>query len=239
MWGAVYHHQMLSVIIPSLNAEKTLAATVGALKTDAGADLIADIVLVDGGSTDDTLALAAELGLRTIHSQKGRGHQLAQGAVVSHAPWLLFLHADTQLEPGWGEALREFMIEAPAQDIGRAAAAVFKFALDDDSPQARRLERAVDWRTRVLRLPYGDQGLFISKQKYLSVGGFKPLALMEDVDIVRRIGRRNIHQLPIRAITSAEKFQQNGYFFQSSRNLLCLGLFFAGAPISFIQKIYG
>jgi hypothetical protein len=118
-------------------------------------------------------------------------------------------------------------------------AAVFRFSLDDESRAARRLEGAVEWRTRVLGLPYGDQGLLIARSFYNRLGGFREMPLMEDVDLVRRIGRRRIIPLKTKARTSGCRWRREGWGRRSARNLLCLSLYLAGAPPRFIQRIYG
>jgi hypothetical protein len=117
-------------------------------------------------------------------------------------------------------------------------AACFRFRLDDESRAARRLERMVAWRTRVLGLPYGDQGLLISRSLYDRTGGYRPLPIMEDVDLVRRIGRRNIATLEVDATTSAERFRRDGYRRRPARNLFCLTLYFAGVPPRLIARLY-
>ncbi len=93
-------------------------------------------------------------------------------------------------------------------------------------------------RSRLPGLPYGDQGLLIASGHYREIGGFKPLCLMEDVDMVRRIGRRNIASLPATAITSAARYRRDGYVWRPLRNLCCLLLYFAGAPPAMIAKLY-
>ncbi|TDH58184.1 glycosyl transferase family 2, partial [Dankookia rubra] len=165
---------------------------------------------------------------------RGRGPQLAAGAAAARGDWLLFLHADTRLAPGWAAAVRGFM--AAAGHAGRAA--YFAFALDDPSPQARRLERLVAWRCRVMALPYGDQGLLLPRALYDAVGGYRPLLLMEDVDLVRRIGRRRLAALPVEALTSAERWRRDGWRRRSARNLACLSLWFMGVPPRLIARVY-
>ena len=136
---------------------------------------------------------------------------------------------------GWDNEVRAFM----AVDANRDKAAYFRFGLDDGSASARRLEAMVAWRSRALALPYGDQGLLISRELYERIGGFRPLPIMEDVDIVRRLGRRRLHALAGRAVTSAAKFRRRGYLLRSTRNLFCLALFFLGVPTPLIARIYG
>ena len=124
----------------------------------------------------------------------GRGSQLAAGAARARFPWLLFLHADTAPAPGWEREASQFM-ERVDTGARPAAAAAFRFALDDIGARPRVLERLVALRCAALRLPYGDQGLLIPKRLYEEIGGYRPLPLMEDVDLVRRLGRRRIVML--------------------------------------------
>jgi rSAM/selenodomain-associated transferase 2 len=218
-------------VIPTLNAEATLPATLASL---AGVP----VVVADGGSVDGTKAFVQDAGLKLVTAPRGRGQQLGVGAQIAladGAQWLLFLHADTVLEEGW---LKE--VEAFTSDPAHAdKAAVFNFRVDDVGAAARRLERLVAWRTRTLALPYGDQGLLISARFYESLGGYKPLELMEDVDLVRRIGGKRLHAFKSAATTSANKFRQAGYLRRSLRNISCLGLYFLGVPVRWIARIYG
>jgi rSAM/selenodomain-associated transferase 2 len=220
---------MLSAIIPTLNAAATLGAAIDAIRPS-----VDEIVVVDGGSVDATMAIAASRGARTIASARGRGHQLAAGAGAATGDWLLFLHADPRLAADWDVAARRFM----ADPANAARAAAFRFALDDDAPRARRLEAMVAWRCRVFGLPYGDQGLLLSRALYDRVGGYRSLPLMEDVDLVRRIGRRNIVLLDASAVTSAERFRAGGYLRRPARNLACLALYLAGLPTPLIARLY-
>jgi rSAM/selenodomain-associated transferase 2 len=221
--------QTLSIVIPTLNAARTLGATLTAC-AEAGAEL----VVADGGSTDGTPVLARAAGCRVVAAPRGRGLQLAAGAAAARGGWLLFLHADTRPAPGWAAVARQFLAD-PA-NAGRAAH--FAFALDDEAPQARRLERRVAWRCRALALPYGDQGLLLSRALYEAVGGYRPIPLMEDVDFVRRLGRRRLAALPVPALTSAERWRREGWRRRSARNLLCLSLWFLGVPPRIIRRVY-
>jgi rSAM/selenodomain-associated transferase 2 len=224
----------LSVVIPTLNAADVLPAALVRLATARAEGLVGEVIVSDGGSTDRTTEIALADGARVCVGPPGRGLQMARGASAANGRWLLFLHADTRVEDGWQEAVAGF-----AARRGEGAAAAFTFALDDASPAARRLERLVSWRNRWLGLPYGDQGLLISRHLYDEVGGFEPLPLMEDVDIVRRLGRARLAILPARAITSAVRYRRGGYLRRSSRNLLCLTLWFAGLPPRMIARLYG
>ena len=142
---------------------------------------------------------------------------------------------DTRLEPGWHVAARAF-IQAPENS---RRAGYFRFQLDDERWRARLLAWIVAQRGRFLGLPYGDQGLLIARDRYREIGGFKPMALMEDVDIVRRIGARDLAPLPATAVNSAERYRREGFIRRPLRNLLCLSLHFLGAPPAMIARIYG
>ncbi|MFP6747733.1 MAG: TIGR04283 family arsenosugar biosynthesis glycosyltransferase [Alphaproteobacteria bacterium] len=230
-----YDGAMISVVIPTLNAGKTLPAALLALEAGRDSGLIEELLISDGGSTDGTPDLARTLGARVITGPPGRGGQMQRGAVAATGEWLLFLHGDSVLDPEWLFAAEEFI--AGAENSGRAAA--FRFALDDEHPGARRLERMVAWRCAKFGLPYGDQGLLLSRRFHGRLGGFRDLALMEDVDLVRRIGRRRLVMLPVAARTSARRYRRDGYWRRPARNLLCLGLFFLGLPPKHIAKVYG
>jgi len=217
---------MLSVVIPTLDAAEALPATLAALGT---AD---DVVVADGGSSDGTAAVAARAGARVVGCARGRGAQLAAGIAAARGAWLLLLHADTRLGPGWHGAATRFMADP-------ARAGYFRFALDSPDPRARRLEALVAWRCRVLALPYGDQGLLIARDLLDRVGGIRPLPLMEDVDLARRLGRARLAALDATATTSAQRWEQGGWRRRSARNLACLSLWYAGVPPRLIARLYG
>ncbi len=199
--------------------------------------LIREVIVVDGGSSDRTAAIVDQAGAQLVSRSGGRGYQLAAGARRARFPWLLFLHADTALETGWEREAVGFMERVDGGQRGPAAAA-FRFALDDIGIKPRTLERLVAVRCSALRLPYGDQGLLISRQLYEQVGGYRPFALLEDVDFVRRLGRRRTVVLRARAMTSAARFRSDGYLRRSARNLMCLTLYFLRVPTHVIGRIY-
>jgi rSAM/selenodomain-associated transferase 2 len=218
---------MLSVVIPTLNAAVTLGPCLDSVRE---AD---EMIVVDGGSTDSTAAVAQSSGARLVHSPRGRGVQLAAGAAAARGDWLLFLHADTRLAKGWREAAGLHMARRPG------AAACFRFSLDAHERRARLVEAGVALRVRALGLPYGDQGLLLSRRLYDEAGGFRPLALMEDVDLVRRIGARRIDRLEVDAVTSAERWRSGGWIRRSGRNLLCLAFYRFGMSPERVARLYG
>ncbi len=229
----------LVVVIPALNAADRLPACLSSLQEGRRAGLVRAIVLADGGSEDGTLQAASAAGCAVLHTAPGRGGQIAAGVEAARAlarpgDWLLLLHADTSPEPGWACAVGSVISQTPEM----ARAFHFRFALDDVNPAARRLERQVNWRSHALGLPYGDQGLLISFSLLDALGGFRPWPLFEDVDIVRRIGRRRLAGLPVRAVTSAERFQREGYLGRSARNLVLLSRYFLGARPDALARAY-
>ncbi len=224
---------ILSIIIPALNEGGNIGATIDSLKK-SGVKCRYDIVVVDGGSTDATIEEARSRGADVIESEAGRGNQLAAGGRKARGAWFLFLHADTELAPGWYDEVETFMQD----DRNFRHAAVFSYLLDDDGPAANVLEAIVNLRTRVLALPYGDQGLLLSRDFYRDLRGYAPLNIMEDVEIIRRIGRDRLHVFKACAITSADKYRRDGYLFRSLKNIFCLMLYFLGLPDRLIAKIY-
>lgn len=218
----------LTIVFPVLNAAATLQ---GALNTVVGQD----VVVVDGGSHDDSVAIATAAGARVVASKPGRGGQLAAGATAATGSWLLFLHGDTCLAPGWQTEVNAFINDS----ANRERAAVFRFRLDDAGWRARGMARGVALRARLLGLPYGDQGLLIRRAQYDALGGHRLLPLMEDVDLVRRIGRTRLAFFETEAVTSAARYRRDGYTVRAGRNLVCLVLFLAGARVSLIRRVYG
>ena len=224
----------LSVIIPTLNAGAGLRRSLPPLAAFDGLEILRELILADGGSDDDTLAIADAAGAEIVTAERGRGLQLAIGAASARGDWLLFLHADTVLDARWRDAIEAF-IEKPSN---RKRAGYFRFALDDSTLAARVLEKIVAARCWLLGLPYGDQGLLIARDFYGELGGFPQVPLMEDVALVRRIGRRRTAPPAATATTSAARYRKDGYLLRPLRNLLCLTLYFLGTPPRFLLKLY-
>ncbi|MBN9248682.1 MAG: TIGR04283 family arsenosugar biosynthesis glycosyltransferase [Hyphomicrobium sp.] len=229
---------MISVIIPARNAERTLAATLSALVPSAVDGLVKQVIVVDGGSTDSTAEVADQAGADVVVSTRERGGQLAQGAAMARFPWLLFLHPGTVLEEDWDRSAIAFM---RGVDLGERApsAGAFTFRLDDKGIAPRVLESLVNLRCKVLRVPYGDQGLLIPRQLFDAVGGYKNLPIMEDIDLARRLGRRRLTMLDADAVTSAEQYKREGYLLHSMRSQICQMLYGVGMPIGMIARLHG
>lgn len=221
----------IDIVIPTLNSGPALVSTLAALP--AHPDLAFSTTVCDGGSRDDTVTIARRAGAAVLTAPAGRGGQLSAGAAIGLAPWLLFLHADTRLGPGAGDVIARFVASAAGK------AGYFRLRFDAAEPGARRVEQLAAWRCRALGLPYGDQGLLISRAHYARLGGFRPLPLMEDVDLVRRIGRNDLVLLEADAITSAARYRRDGWWLRPARNLTCLSLYFAGLPPQTLRRLYG
>ena len=187
-------------MIPTLNEAGRLAALIEALRREPE---LAEIVVVDGGSTDGTPALADSLGVRRIRTERGRGRQLRAGADAARGEILLFLHADSSFPSGGLRALCAVLDRDPRVPGGN-----FRVVFDGDSRFARGLTLAYPW-LRYVTLYYGDSGIFVRRSVYEAIGGIKPIPIMEDYDFVRRLERAGptcrIEQPPL--TTSSRKFE--------------------------------
>lgn len=218
----------ISVIIPTLNSAKSLPATLMSLMEGLDAGLIRDVVISDGGSTDEITQLADDWGATSVQGPASRGGQLGRGAKAAKGTHFLFLHADTVLESGWSDEIADLRGSSPL---------VFSLSFRAKGIGAKWVAGWANWRTDVLRLPYGDQGLLISRDAYDGVGGFPDQPLMEDVALIRKLpipARR----LKSRAFTGAEKYQREGWFFRGAKNLWTLVRYFAGASPSRLARSY-
>jgi glycosyltransferase involved in cell wall biosynthesis len=191
---------MISVIIPTLNAGRKLPRCFDSLIAAAVRGVVREVIVADGGSSDETLAIADGAGAHIVYAAKSRSACLQAGAATARGDWLLFLYPETALETGWEIEAESFIAQAMPE---RPRAATFRFALEDFGGEARRAEAKARLRGWILALPYGDQGLLIPKRLYKKLGGYRGLSRMEDADLVRRIGRRRLVHLRARAINLA------------------------------------
>jgi len=226
----------LSVIIPTLNAADSLPACLDALLPAALKGVVSEVIISDGGSTDETAAIADAYGARLVHAAPGRGGQLRAGVAAAKGDWLLALHADTVLGAGWEDEAARLM-------VGRdKAAAVFTLRFDDDSLAARLVSAGAMLRTRLFKSPYGDQGLLISRTLYETLGGYADFPFLEDVDFMRRLKRQEggscFRVLKSHAVTSAARYRHEGYGARVLRNFWCLFLFRLGRSPEEIADIY-
>lgn len=180
-WPPASRPAPLSVVIPVRDEARGLPPLLADLA--AAPALVAEVVVVDGGSRDGSATVARLAGARVLSATPGRGSQLRQGIAASRAPWLLLLHGDSRLPEGWVESVAA----AIAQGEGRAWA--FRLAIGGSDPALRLVELAVSLRSRWRSLPYGDQGLLLSRTLHERAGGIAPLPLMEDLEFVLRLRR--------------------------------------------------
>jgi len=225
---------MISVIIPTLNAAQHLPRTLRSLVAGMTGGIVKEVIVADGGSEDETLAIADAAGCHVVVAERGRAKQMRAGANAAKGKWLLFLHADTALASGWVDETERF-ISAPQS---RKKAAAYKLSFDDPSREARRVVFWARLRARVMKLPYGDQGLLISRFFYDGLGGYPDIPLMEDVEILRRIGPQRLVLFETQAITSADKYRRDGYDKRAWRNLGLMARYLMGADPVELAKAY-
>jgi len=210
----------LSIVIPVLNDTEPLRRLLATLQGDSHVD----IVVVNGGAADDELtAICRPPVVRLLTSDPGRGRQMNVGASAATGRWIVFLHADTQLPIEWSDEIRR--ASADPEVVGGS----FRFRLDSTAWQARLIERAVERRVRWLDLAYGDQALFVRRDVFDRMGGYREWPLMEDVDFVRRLRQAGrLYHSPQPALTSARRWERDGWWRRSARNMTLQALFFAG-----------
>ncbi len=219
----------LAIVTPVLNGGFRFNEMLTSVKM-----LADELIIVDGGSSDNSRLLAEQAGAKVISTTKGRGLQCATGATYVTADWILFLHADTTLTEAARRAVISHIRGGPKGDC----AWYFKLSFDDDLAISSLISRLANWRSRFFGLPYGDQGLLIHRDFYNELGGYRALPLMEDVDFVRRIGRSRLRAMNGHVVTSATRYRQRGWITRSVRNFLCLSLYFLGIPPRWIVRIY-
>jgi len=212
----------VSVIIPTLDVADRLGPCLGALGAAALSGVIREVIIADGGSTDGIAGVAEAVGARLVTSDAGRGTQLAAGAAAARGCWLLVLHADSILSEGWDRAVLDHIAGHGAE------AGYFGLRFNDNGVGARMVAGWANLRARLFALPYGDQGLLMPVVLYRDAGGYPDWPLMEDVALVRRIGRARLRRLPGSITTSAERYRRDGWLRRGVRNLSTLALYFLG-----------
>jgi rSAM/selenodomain-associated transferase 2 len=212
----------ISIIIPTLNEASSIVQTLMRVR-DAGE---CELIVVDGGSTDGTLELARSHADRVIAAPRGRARQMNSGAQVARGEVLLFLHADTILPQGYSQMLTQSLCD-PHIIGGR-----FDVRLDAAGWPFRMVETMMNLRSRLSRISTGDQAMFVRRQVFLDLGGFPDLALMEDIELSRRLKRvGRIACLRERVVTSARRWQRDGVFRTIVRMwILRLGYFLGVSP---------
>jgi rSAM/selenodomain-associated transferase 2 len=223
----------ISVIIPVFCEQAVINETIEAVRRLRGGNT-AEIIVVDGEAEGETLTAIRDGAVRKLHAEKGRGGQLNRGAAIANGDVLLFLHADTVLPPAAFERIAEAM-----RDEGCVGGA---FDLCIASPRAafRVIETMASLRSRLTRIPYGDQAIFIRASCFRTLGGFHEIPIMEDVDLMRRVKRKGweitIFREPV--ITSARRWEKEGLLFGTLRNWFLVTLYLCGVAPERLARFY-
>lgn len=221
----------LGVVIPTLNEAGALPALLRDLQR---IEPPPRIVVADGGSGDGTRRIARESGAEVVRAPRGRAAQMNVGAVALSTPWLLFVHADSRIPSGTRNALREWL-ESPTDD----EAAHFAFRLDARGPWWTFIETGQRLREALTGMAYGDQGLLVSRRRWEAVGGFPPLPIMEDVEMVLRLRRTGgIHRIGAPVVTSGRRYRRSGVLRGWLRNTALIGLYRLGVPAHRLAPLY-
>lgn len=222
---------VISIIIPTLNEAHSLGATLAAVARLHSVGT--EVIIVDGGSTDETLQAAREHGAQVIAAARGRGLQMHVGAGAARGEVLWFLHADTLPPPDGAQCITS----ALRREVG-AVGGNFTISFDG----ARRAARFLTWlypQLRKLGLCYGDSAIFVRADIYRAVGGFKPYPIFEDLDLVRRLRKRGrmIH-LPETVVTSSRRFERGSFAFTFARWSFLQLLYWLGVHPRTLSRLY-
>lgn len=225
----------ISIIIPVLDEKQRINTTV----RDISSHRVAfqgtfEIIVVDGDPAGQTCAAVADPDVTKLLSEAGRGGQMNKGASIAQGKVLLFLHADTRLEPGFLSQIC-LMIEEQQYSAG-----TFDLRIDAPGVVFRIVERVSSIRSRLTRTPYGDQGIFIRRDVFTRIGGYPEIPLMEDVALMRllRKDRYKIGFPNAKAITSARRWQQEGWIYTSLRNWALVTLYTMGVSPVRLARFY-
>jgi rSAM/selenodomain-associated transferase 2 len=226
--------ERISIIIPVLNEVKNIQVAIDSIFPSENTE----VIVVDGGSTDGTIEVVKELGVMLFYSIAGRANQMNLGAKNATGDILVFLHADTQLPVGYDELIR-----ATLGDVCRSneypIAGAFDLEIDDRSRHFRWVEWGVKYRSRFLKMPYGDQAIFIRAKVFDEIGGFPDLPIMEDFELMRqlqKLGPVAIIEQPV--ITSARRWLQQGIFKTTLINQLMILGYLMGVDLDRLVRLY-
>ena len=220
----------LSVIVPMLNEEQAIGATIDALRLGAPA---AEIIVVDGGSTDRGIEIASARGAQTLTAGRGRARQMNVGAAAALGDTLVFVHADTMVPGTFAYDIASALAD-PKVVGGR-----FDLELDEWSLGWCLLAKLISLRSRLMRSATGDQAMFVRRDTFASMGGFAEIDLCEDVDFARRLKRSGRFAcVRSRVITSARRWRQRGLLRTVLKMWLLKSLFLAGVSPARLRRYY-
>ena len=220
---------MISVIIPTLNEAQVLRETLRHVNRAGHVE----VIVADGGSTDTTCEIAEQAGATVVKTAGGRAAQLNAGTAMARGRYLLVLHADT-LPPEHFVQMISHALADPATVAG-----AFRFHTDETGWRMHMVEWATNLRCRILRWPYGDQGLFLEKRVFGELGGFAELPIMEDFEFGRRLRRRGrLVILSDSAVTSARRWRRLGIVRTGLRNQAVLIGFLLGVTPEILARFY-
>ena len=223
--------KLVSVIIPVWRDEHALTVSLQRLHDTPDVELIVASALGEESRYD--VLRERYQNVRWVSAPRGRAQQMNAGAALARGRWLLFLHADSQLPAEWLDAIAE------ADDSVDIVAGAFRLALDSRDWRARVIEAGVRLRVALFGLPYGDQALFVRCRTFESIGGYRDLPLMEDVDLVRRLKHSGrLMQSRAAILTSARRWERNGWMRQSARNVSLAVRYTLGAPPARLAQRY-
>lgn len=217
------NNEQISIIIPVFNEAEIIEKTLVKLVNNSGVELI----VIDGGSSDRTVELVKKMGIQVVSSSKqGRANQMNFGASIANGEILIFLHADTQLPEKYPEIVKKILFE------NRAIAGAFKLKIDGTEKSLKLIEKMVNWRSRFLSLPYGDQAIFISKKTFEELDGFLDLPIMEDFEFMQRLKHLGKIEIASSAVTTSDRrWQKLGVWKTTLINqLIILGYYLKISP---------
>ncbi|MGD8372513.1 MAG: TIGR04283 family arsenosugar biosynthesis glycosyltransferase [Syntrophobacterales bacterium] len=220
---------LISIIIPTLNEAENLGTTLANAQKGKGVE----IVVVDGGSSDGTDGLAKSFGVRLLVTGAGRANQANAGALVAKGTILLFLHADTRLPEGFDREIQRVLANP------FTVAGAFKLAIEGAGMGLRIIEKLANFRARFLKMPYGDQAIFLKADLFRSLGGFPDMPIMEDLVLMQRLRKMGrIAIAPAAVITSARRWEKLGVLKTTLINQAVLVAYFLGSNPERLARWY-
>jgi len=221
----------ISIIIPTINEANNLPLLLSDLSS---IQKEGEIIIVDCGSEDKTIDIANIYGAKVfVSKERNRGLQLDIGAKNSKGEWLIFLHADTRLTHDWFKKINSFL------KGNKNSIYYFEFKINHKKTIYRVLEILVNFRSKFLKEPYGDQGLIIHRTTYFRNNGFRKIPLMEDVDFLRRLNKKKyLKQLNLPILISSRKWERTNIFLQALKNLNLRRRWLKGESIKSIYSDY-